>query len=142
MDMAEDSSSARNLEGENTPIDRSDTFLFKFARNLGRTARAIRDGSNWLFGTPSSATPRTANRTRKKKEEPSDVIAEEAAAGVTADVEAAVKAVAEEPEEEEAAAGITADVEAAVKAAEEDTEDEVPPDVEGVVKAVEKATEK
>jgi superfamily II DNA/RNA helicase len=140
--MAEDSSSARKCEEKDTPIDRSDTFLFKFARNLGRTARAIRDGSNWLFGTSSSATPRASSRTRKKKEEPSDVIAEEAAAGITADLEAAVKAAEEEPDEEEAAAGITADVEAAVKAAEEDEEDEVPPDVEGVVKAVEKETDK
>jgi len=139
--MAEDSSSARKLEERNTPIDRSDTFLFKFARNLGRTARAIRDGSNWLFGTPGSVTTRAASRTPKKEEEPSDVIAEEAAAGITADVEAAVKAAAEEPDTEEAAAGITADVEAAVKAAEDDTDDEVPPDLEGVVKAVEKATE-
>ena len=132
--MAEDSRSTRKHKETNAPVDRSDTFLFKFARNLGQTARAIRDGSTWLFENPCSVTD---------KKEATDVTKEEAATGVTADVEAAVKAAAKEPYEEEAAAGISADVEAAVKAAGEDIEeDEVPADVEAVVKAVEKATEK
>jgi hypothetical protein len=135
--MAEDSGNTRKHEEKNMPVDRSDTFLFKFARNLGRTARALKDGSTWLLGNSRSV----ADEAAVKKGEAPDVTEEEAAAGVSADVEAAVKAAAE-PEDEEATAGVTADVEAAVKAAEEDAEDEVPPDVEAVVKAVEKATEK
>ncbi len=135
--MAENSGNTRKHEVKNAPVDRSDTFLFKFARNLGRTARALRDGSTWLFGNTCSATNEAA-----ANEEAPDTTEAEAAAGVSADVEAAVKAAAGEPDEEETEAGITADVEAVVKAAEEDAEEEVPADVEAVVKAVEKATEK
>ena len=136
--MAEDSGSTRRHEEKNTTGDRSDTFLFKFARNLGRTARALKDGSMWLFGNACSVTDEAA----AIKEEAPNATEEEAAAGVSADVEATMKAAAAEPDEEVAAAGVSADVEAAVKAAEEDVGEEVPADVGAVVKAVEKATEK
>jgi hypothetical protein len=115
--MADDPKSEKKAEGKKKkkPVDKSRTLLFRFARNVGRTARVIKVGSTWFLKKSDSAAPKPAKKKAAKAEK-------EAAAGITADVEAAVKAAEEEPEEE-AAEEVTADVEAALKAAEEAAEE-------------------
>lgn len=114
--MADDPKSEKKAEGKKKkqPVEKSRTLLFRFAKNLGRTARVIKVGSTWFLKKSGSAIPKPA----KKKA----VAEKEEAAGITADVEAAVKAASEEVEEdaeEQDAEEVTADVEAALKAAEE-----------------------
>jgi len=114
--MAVDPKSERKTEGKKKkqPVEKSRTLLFRFAKSLGRTARVIKVGSTWFLKKSGPAVPKPA-----KKKAAAD---EEEAVGITADVEAAVKAASEgagEDEEEEAAEEVTADVEAALKAAEE-----------------------
>lgn len=115
--MADDPKSEKKTEGKKKkkPVDKSRTLLFRFARNVGRTARVIKVGSTWFLKKSGSAVPKAAKKKAAQEEE-------EVAVGITADVEAAVRAAEEEPEEE-AAEEVTADVEAALKAAEEAAEE-------------------
>lgn len=119
--MADNPKSEKKAEVQKKkkPADKSKTLLFRFARNLGRTARAIKAGSTWFLRKSGSAVPKAARKKIVAEEE-------EAVAGITADVEAAVREVSEEAvpdDEEQAAEEVTADVEAALKAAEEAAEE-------------------
>lgn len=135
--MADDPKSVEKPAKKKDPVDRTGTLLFRFAKSLGRTARAFKIGTTWFFKKSGSAVPKAAKKVGKgvraleskrkaaapEEETPPQNEEEEAAAGITADVEAAVIAAEAGPDEEEAAQEVTADVEAALKAAEEAAEE-------------------
>jgi hypothetical protein len=65
--MADDPKSEKKAEGKKKkkPVDKSRTLLFRFARNVGRTARVIKVGSTWFLKKSDSAAPK--RRSLKKK---------------------------------------------------------------------------